>query len=110
MRPYKLSNATQKMTGKTLYCTAICWADMPGLIPTKFGIYVATHDVIKISNLVIKLSWVSDLQGSHKPVFPLTSLFYSNKAMFTVRVRCSVAVAVSRVQPSPQDSRPRPRR
>jgi len=52
------------------YISAIRGADTPGPILTKFGVLVAPHDVIKMSNFVVKFSGISDLQGPKSP-FPV---------------------------------------
>jgi len=55
------------------YISAICGVDTHGPIPLKFGVQVAPHDVIRISNFCnLKFSGVSDLRGvtqnSHFPI------------------------------------------
>ena len=56
------------------YISPICGVDSPGPIPIKIVMVVAPHDVIKMSNFVIKFSGVSDLHGVKILFFSLTLL------------------------------------
>ena len=64
-------------------------------VPIKFGVRVAPHDVIEISNFVLKFSGVSDLQGSKSP-FSTTLLVivtsYNNAALPLYRATCDEGI------------------
>jgi len=51
--------------------SAICGADTPGPIPTKFGMRVAPHGIIKISNFCDKIVRDYRSTGGQNPHFPI---------------------------------------
>ena len=48
-------------------CLSYLWTDTPGPIPTKFGMRVVSHDLIKLSNFCNKFSGLQIYRGSKSP-------------------------------------------
>jgi len=71
------------------YISAIRGADTPGPLLTKFGVLVAPHDVIKMSNFCGKVFRNFRSTGAKVPIFQLTLLVIITTVL-RYRVACDL--------------------